>query len=532
MKLKTILFALFSALVTISCEREKTIELFGSTIRIENYDGNVIAREPSEKVSLNIIAEAPVGINKIDVLVMGQIVATEKPENSFTHNYEYTYEIPKTAALGEEISITFKLEDKEGHSITTPTVIVKIAQPFDISDFSIGKNIFKKISGRINKNVVLTSDQKWLFDGIVSVDKGAMLTIEAGTTLFFRTFNNDKYSQLVIMQGAKIIASGTRNQPIVFTSDKTLLNNASQADWGGVYINGFAPVNTGNSVLLDGFRYGGTNITDNSGTLRFVRIEYTGKAGLHSLQLNGVGSGTNIEYVQSFESYNNAFRLRGGRVSLRHIAGIQHGGYGIWGDEGWQGNGQFWLFQTNIKATLNPINYWNQARSIEFRNDNSFFEKQPRTNFKISNVTLIGNGNGGIEFGTRRGIRIRRGAEGLFYNSIITEFPSDGVRVEDLPLETLGVNTKIDYIRSFSNAINWEQEAKTFFFESGNYNLSENPVAEINRNNFVGIVPCEFNPSSMGSWFVSAPYIGAVHPSDDWTKGGTWFKNYDGSLRQ
>ncbi|WP_227977398.1 hypothetical protein [Capnocytophaga felis] len=532
MKIRTIIFIMFSTLAMVSCEREKIIELSSATIEIENYDGEVIAREPSEKVFLNVVAEAPAGVHKIEVLVAGKVVATEQPENSFTYNYEYIYQVSATATLGEEVTIVFKLEDKQGKIVATPVVTIKVAQPFEISDFSIGGNAFKKISGRINKDITLTNDQKWLIDGIVSVDEGANLTIEAGTTVYFRTFNNDKYSQLVIMRGGKVIASGSRDKPIVFTSDKVLSGTAAVSDWGGVYLNGSAPTNAANTVLLDGFRYGGTNVADNSGTLRFVRIEYTGKGGLHSLQLNGVGSRTTIEYVQSFNSYNNAFRLRGGRVSLRYIAGIQHGGYGIWADEGWQGNGQFWLFQTNIKATLNPINYWNQARSIEFRNDNSMFNKQPRTSFKISNVTLIGNGFGGIEFGTRRGIRIRRGAEGLFYNSIVTEFPSDGVRVEDLPLETLGVNTKIDNVHSFNNAINWEQEAKTFFFESGKYNLSENPISGITRENFVGALPCAFDPVSVGSWFVAAPYIGAVHPSSDWTKGGKWFKNYDGSLRQ
>ncbi|MFJ1473360.1 hypothetical protein ACILE9_03750 [Capnocytophaga cynodegmi] len=532
MKLKTMIFIIFSVIAAVSCEREKVIELSASTIEIENYSGEVIAREPSEKVFLNVVAEAPAGISKIEVLVLGKVVATENPENAFTYNYEYEYDVPATATLGEEVTISFKLEDKQGHSFVTPTVIIRVAQPFEIADFSIGGKAFKKISGRINKNIVLTNDQKWLIDGVVSVDDGANLTINEGTTVYFRTFNSDKYSQLVIMRGGKITASGTRLQPIVFTSDKVLSGTASREDWGGIYINGSAPTNAATTVLLDGFRYGGNNPDDNSGTLKFVRIEYTGKGGLHSLQLNGVGSKTTIEYVQSFDSYNNAFRLRGGRVSLRYIAGIQHGGYGIWADEGWQGNGQFWIFQTNIKATLNPVNYWNQARSIEFRNDNSIFDKQPRTTFKVSNVTLIGNGSGGLEFGTRRGVRIRRGAEGLFHNSIITEFPSDGVRVEDLPLERLGVTTKIDNIHSFNNAINWEQEAKTFFFESGKYNLSEKSVSGITRDNFVGVAPTIFNSTSLGSWFVDAPYIGAVEPSKDWTKGGEWFKNYDGTLRK
>ena len=178
-------------------------------------------------------------------------------------------------------------------------------------------------------------------------------------------------------------------------------------------------------------------------SLKYVRIEYAGKNDIHGLQLFGVGSATSIEYVEVFKCYNNAFRVRGGRVSLRYIAGIEHGGYGIWADEGWQGNGQFWLFQTGIKATLLPVNYWNQARSIEFRNDDAIFDKQPRTTFKVSNVTLIGNGyQSGTDYGTRRGVRIT-GAQGFFYNAIVI-VSGDGVRVEDLPASD-GVTTIIDH---------------------------------------------------------------------------------------
>lgn len=516
-----------------ACEREKQIDLPDATIVIENYDGSTIVQEPNGKIELLVTAQSPAGIKKVEVLVGTEVVNAIEPENIFTYNYDFQYVIPQTANLGDKISIIFRIEDKEGRVVSSPTVTVQIAQPFEIKEFAIGGNTFQKISGRINSNVTLTANTKWLIDGVVSVDEGATLTIEAGTTVYFRTFANTNYSQLVILRGGKLWASGTRNEPIVFTSDKTLTGTASPSDWAGITINGAAPTNAGSSALSGGFRYGGTNVNDNSGVLRFVRIEHTGKSSFHALQLNGVGSGTTLEYIQSFNSYNNAFRLRGGRVSLRYIAGLQHGGYGIWADEGWQGNGQFWLFQTNIKATITPVNYWNQARTIEFRNDDSFFNKQPRTTFKVSNVTLIGNGyTANTSDGTRRGVRIRRGAEGLFYNAIITEFPSDGVRVEDLPTETLGVNTIIGHIHSYNNFLNWEQEAKTFFFEGGQYHLYETPITGISKSDFVGVTTSTFNPSAMGSWFESAPYIGAVSPSNDWTMGGTWFKNSDGSIRQ
>lgn len=534
MKLRLLLLFAVFLLIVAGCEREQDIELPEATISVENYDGNAIIQEPSGEVELHIVSRSLAGVKKIDVLVNESVVETLETGDVFTHDYAYTYNVPANANMGDAIYIVFRMEDKNGRTVSSPVITIKVEQPFNITDFTQGGNMFRKIYGRINKDLTLTREDKWLIDSIVSVDQGATLTIEPGTVVYFRTFSNkDRVSLLSIMRGGRIMAEGTRSEPVVFTSDKTLSGNAVRGDWGGLLIHGFAPTNAGSTVIRDGFRYGGTSASDNSGKLRFVRIEYTGKKDQHALNLFGVGSGTSIEYIQSYESYNNAFRVRGGRVSLKYISGIQHGGYGIWADEGWQGNGQFWVFQTDIKATLVPVNYWNQARSIEFRNDDSFYEKQPRTTFRLSNITLIGNGYAdGTDFGTRRGIRIRTGSQGLLHNAIVTQFPGDAVRVEDLPIESLGSTTLIDNMHSYENFVNWEQEAKSYFFESNLYNLKETPVTGITRDNFTGIISSPYNPTAMSSWFTSAPYIGAVDPQNDWTAGGAWFRNKNGSLRQ
>ena len=533
MKFKWVFFFLMIGLILAGCEREQEIELPEATVVIENYNGNAIVQEPAGEVELSIVSQSLAGIKKLEVLANESVIETLETEERFTHRYGYTYRVAKNARTGDEVRLIFRMEDRRGRTVSSPAVIIRVDEPFRIVDFVRGGHTFRKIYGRINKDLTLTKKEKWLVDSIVSVDQGATLTIDPGTTVYFRTFSNsDKLSLLSVMRGGKIVAEGTRTEPIVFTSDKTLSGNPVRGDWGGVSIHGNAPTNAGKTVLRDGFRYGGTHVSDNSGRLRFVRIEYAGKKQYHALQLFGVGSGTKLEYVQVFECHNNAFRMRGGRVSLKYISGIQHGGYGIWADEGWQGNGQFWLFQTGIKATLIPVNYWNQARSIEFRNDDSFYEKEPRTTFKLSNLTLIGNGYAeGGDHGTRRGIRIRTGAQGLLHNAIVTQFPSDAVRVEDLPIESLGSSMLIDNMRSYDNLANWEQEAKDYFFKSNRYNLKETPVGGISIDDFTGIEPSPYNPAAMSSWFTSASYIGAVDSKNDWTAGGSWFKNKDGSFR-
>jgi hypothetical protein len=148
-------------------------------------------------------------------------------------------------------------------------------------------------------------------------------------------------------------------------------------------------------------------------------------------------------------------------------------------------------------------------------------------------VTLIGNGDAeGTENGTRRGVRVRRGAFGIFQNAIVTEFPDDAVRLEDLDTEELGNEMILDNIHAFNNRVNYSEDAESFFLNSGNYNLSEQPVPGININNFVGSLPSSFNPTSVSSWFDNAPFIGAIQDAgNDWTAEGNWFKNIDGTIR-
>lgn len=510
------------------CERERDLILPDVTVMVMNYDGNPIMQEPNGQVMVDITTQSLAGIAKIEVLLDGEVVETTSPNHPLAFEYAYTFTVPSEADLGTVYGVVFKVTDGDGRITESSVVRISVNQPFSIEEMTLAGTTYERVKGRINRDLMLTKDKNWLLDSMVVVAEGATLTIEPGTHVYFRTYDHTTTSALAINRGSRIIAEGTRTEPIVFTSSAVNQNNANSGDWGGLLIHGEAPSNVAEVVLYDGFRYGGTRPADNSGTLRFVRIEYAGKNGLHALQLFGVGSATNVAYTQVYNCYNNAYRIRGGRVSLRYLAGIEHGGYGIWADEGWQGNGQFWLFQTSLAATLTPVNYWNQARSIEFRNDDTFFDKQPVTTFRVSNVTLIGNGR---QDGTRRGIRIRTGSRGMLYNTIVTQFPSDAVRVEDLPISTLGVSTIIDHIHAFDNYANWEQDAKSFFFDSGDYNLSEAPVTGISLNNFDAVATTTYNPTSLSSWFQSAPYIGAVNPASDWTTGGTWFKDKDGNYR-
>ncbi|NGM67043.1 hypothetical protein [Sphingobacterium sp. SGR-19] len=493
-----------------------------------------LVQEPGKIINVPLNVQAASGLESL-VVYLG---AERYDEVSYTNNelsatYDFKFNVAADASLGTVYDFVVTLTDKIGRSTSFP-ITVSVDATYTITVETVSGKEVSVIQGKINGDFHFEREKTYVVAGTLAVEDGGTLTIDAGSTVYFRTSaDNAVNSRLVIARGSRIQATGTAAAPIVLTSEKVLRGeNPSFDDWGGLFLFGAAPTNRGSNVVEDGFVYGGSATTESSGRLRYVRIEYAGKDDYHALNLFGVGSATGIDHVQVFQCQNNAFRIRGGRVNLRYIAAIDHGGYGLWADEGWQGKGQFWLFQTNIPATLVPRNFWNQARSLELRNHDSFYDSSPRTTFQIANVTLIGNGEGTTD-GTRRGARVRRGAIGQLRNLIVAHFPSDAVRVEDLPVEVLGGEMVLDNVRAFRSATNYAQEAESVFFQSGLYDVTEDVVSGIARDNYVGSVASAFNPQELDPWFIAADYIGAVqHTNNDWTRQGVWFKNRDGSIRE
>lgn len=533
--LKHIFFSFFVLVTFMGCEREIPFVLPGPSINPLFEGSDIFIQEPGRPVFLELEIQATSRIQSFEIFKDGEVFDTaEEFFDEITGTYIFNYTIPTDEAIGTEASFEFLLTDLEDRTADYNITVIS-GNTFTETEETINGTAVIRVKGRVNGDYRFNAENTYVVDSTFSIEDGGNLIVDPGSTVYFKTYENpDIVSRLVIAQNSTITAESTPENPIVFTSDKILTGETPEpTDWGGIFIYGNAPTNQGSVVLEDGFRYGGDNLAENSGTLSFIRIEYAGKDGLHAIHFFGVGSGTQVNNIQVFRNENTAFRIKGGGVNLKYIAGIGHGGYGIWAEHGWRGYGQFWIFQTNRQATLVPVNFWNQARSIELRSDEPFFLTEPRTEFVISNVTLIGNGDAeGTENGTRRGVRIRRGAFGILQNTIVTEFPDDAVRMEDLDLEEYGDVMILDNIHAFNNRSNYDQDAEAIFLASGEYNLSEEPVPGISINSFVGSLPSNFNPTSVNSWFDDAPYIGAV-PTDgtDWTSEGNWFKNLDGTIR-
>jgi len=187
------------------------------------------------------------------------------------------------------------------------------------------------ITGTITSNMTLKKENVYVLVGTVYVASNVTLTIQPGTLLRCDT---QTLTTLVITKGAKIIAEGTETDPIVFTSNKNS-GDRNPGDWGGIIILGDAPINkTGGIGTLD-FEldpqkalYGGDNKDSDSGILKYIRIEFSGKKTSHNkpingLSLAGVGKKTKIEYIQITSSDEDSFQFYGGYINTSHLISLR-----------------------------------------------------------------------------------------------------------------------------------------------------------------------------------------------------------------
>jgi hypothetical protein len=294
------------------------------------------------------------------------------------------------------------------------------------------------VSGSIAANTTWTSNNIYLLQGVVYVDSLVTLTIEPGTVI--RGDNAVANSSLLVRRGAKLNAEGTVCRPIVFTSSKAVGARA-QGDWGGILLLGKAKHNLGINNLIEGLSaadprnyHGGTDDNDNSGTLKYVRIEFGGFVFAPNNEINGltmgsVGRGTTIDYVQNSFINDDAFEWFGGTVNCKHLVAYRCLDDDFDTDNGFSGTVQFALGVRDPAISDNPT----VSTSEGWESDNDAVGTnqalQPKTSASFYNVTQIGafrcasntNGSGVAPSasGFRRGARLRRNTDLKIFNSIL-----------------------------------------------------------------------------------------------------------------
>lgn len=289
-------------------------------------------------------------------------------------------------------------------------------------------NQYVELSGEITTQT-LTADKKYLIKGQVFVRNGQTLTIEPGTVIF-----GDKRTRgtLVIDKGGQIIADGTRENPIVFTSSQED-GVRDRGDWGGLVILGRANVNQPEPAIegiTPAVTFGTQNSTqyddESSGILRYVRVEFAGielspNNETNSITMGGVGRGTIMEYAMVSFGGDDGFEWFGGTNNGKYLIS-----FAMWDDDfdvdyGYSGNNQFGL-------AIRYPGFADQSQSNGFECDNGPNDNdvEPYTTGTFSNFTIIGpiktgstvsNGN----FAHAMDLR-RRTAVSIF-NSVFTGFP-------------------------------------------------------------------------------------------------------------
>jgi hypothetical protein len=299
------------------------------------------------------------------------------------------------------------------------------------------------LQGRISADTVLRKQNTYVLKGLVYMVNDKTMTIEPGTTIK-GSYNGTDVAALIITRGSKIMAQGTADQPIVFTSASP---NPQSGDWGGIILCGKAPINAsynGTSGLYqveggvdnaqgDGLAGSGDAKApsavpnDNSGVLSFVRIEYAGYAfqpdkEINSLTLAAVGSGTTIDHVQTAYAKDDAIEWFGGTVNAKYLITWKTQDDDFDTDNGYSGKVQFGLVIRD--SSIADIS---KSEAFESDNNASGTTATPKTTAIFSNITAIGPKATLSNVGNPlflAGAQIRRNSALSIYNSVIMGWPT------------------------------------------------------------------------------------------------------------
>jgi hypothetical protein len=299
----------------------------------------------------------------------------------------------------------------------------------------------------ITGTVTLDASKVYLLTSTCVVRSGGKLIIPAGTVIRGAadlTATPKLYALITVERGGMIEVNGTSTNPVVMTSNKAA-GSRDRGDWGGLVLCGKAVNNQGLDVQLEGFnnvavdntlgKFGGTDDADNSGVVKYVRIEFAGLAfepnkEVNSLTMGSVGSKTEIEGVQCSFGNDDAFEWFGGTVSCKKLISYKTTDDDFDTDFGYRGAVQFGIAVRDtayFDLSWNATSGASTSETFESDNDAAGSGKLPLTSALFSNITCVGpvpldktyNDLTATQKGAfRRGARIRRNSRLSIVNSV------------------------------------------------------------------------------------------------------------------
>jgi len=384
-----------------------------------------LAGIPGATVTVKASINAPAGIKSITVLKNGAAFDSKMLAGEKTAEYSKDYVVEGT--VGSSVTFTVQVTDSKNQvsSLVSIPLTVSVVPPKSIVD----------VSGVIEGNVTWTKDKIYRLKGYVrvgeeatfgNISKVGQLTIEAGTIIIGEKATK---GTLIVQRGSKLIANGTAAAPIVFTSAEGV-GNRTPGDWGGVVICGKAPNNlTGTIELEGGYKgyHGGTDAADNSGSLKYVRIEYAGiplnpNQEINSLTMGSVGSGTTLEYIMASFGLDDSFEWFGGTVNAKYLIAYKGTDDDFDVDNGYSGNVQFGLsYRDGNLADASGSN------GFEVDNNSKGDAIAPYTSATFANISVIGakgTSSSFLDFNFQNGAQLRRNNKLKIYNTFITGYPT------------------------------------------------------------------------------------------------------------
>jgi hypothetical protein len=443
-----------------------------------------------------------------------------------------------------------------GDTPTTPTTPSPTdTRPGEASTFlsgeisaALGQTVeVRTLSGRLtDATVSLTNDTIWALEGPVFVGNdnadSVSLMIEPGTIIFGR--NGSDY--LVISRGSEIQALGTAAEPIIMTSFSDMVGDEVGAgQWGGMVILGNAPSNKcptdGSDCALqvegveEGAVFGGINEEDDSGTLNYLVVKYAGfeiapDNELNGITFGGVGSGTEVDYVQVHANADDGVEFFGGTVNAKHLVLTGNQDDSVDWDNGFRGKLQY-VYVEHDKASGDA------NRGIEGDNDGSTPDKEPQSNPMIANMTIIGNNFDGED--DSEGVYLREGSGAQIYNMVITGTAGMGecFEIEDstesqanLGDSTITMSTSVIGCTNEENFKNSETavDLENWFLTTQTGNRVTAPMlnADGTPQSDSPLLEGATDVSTIDGFFDATDFIGAVKGGADWRQG--WAFGYGG----
>ncbi len=403
------------------------------------------------KVSTSVQVDAPEGGATLSILVNGAasaVVPSVTLNGSTAQTVPVDFTIASTAAVGATYVITFQASHKKNQQSSVGVFTVTVS--------AVPAKTIVEVTGSITTNTTWTADKIYRLNGFVRVGKDekptsgtvapvisspTILTISPGTVIYGKT--GTPSGTLIVQRGSQIIANGTASAPIIFTSEKSAGSKKS-GDWGGLVLCGQAKNNILNSAstgtpgieeLEGGYGgfHGGTNDADNSGSLKYVRIEFAGypinpNQEINGLTLGSVGSATTVQYIQVTYANDDSFEWFGGSVNVSNLIAYKGIDDDFDTDNGFSGKVQFGL-------GIRDSNIADQSGSNGFEcdNDATGSSNLPATTAQFSNMTIVGGkatSGTTIDLQFQNGAQIRRNAQQKIYNSLITAYPN-GIYVDN-----------------------------------------------------------------------------------------------------